>query len=258
MCLLARLVLTTADGLQLIELGAQNTIGRNPSSTIQIQDRLVSKDHCLIDREGNAYVLKDLGSMNGTYVNGQRVCGQQVLKHGDRLTIGSTKGQFDEGIDSPLARALSLPAPPETMPSVTDVSVPVPSYSPPAPAPGCVESSQEPLVLGTSAPATHPAEASLLRAQLMALRILSYVRTQGPCGRASVHEHLVSQDPELDRVFLDRVFDDTLRRLETLGLIERPDAQGPISLRPLLGLLENALGFSVQDLSAEIEQRALR
>jgi len=47
-------------------------------------------------------VLTDLGSMNGTFVNGKRVSGQQVLRHGDRLTIGGTKGQFDEGGDSPL------------------------------------------------------------------------------------------------------------------------------------------------------------
>lgn len=78
-----------------VQLDGHNTLGRHPDNTIQILDRIVSKNHCHIDLVNGQYVLKDLGSMNGTSVNGERVQGEQALKAGDEISLGSTKIVLD-------------------------------------------------------------------------------------------------------------------------------------------------------------------
>jgi adenylate cyclase len=78
-----------------VELDRHNTLGRHPDNSIQVLDRIVSKNHCHIDLVDDHYVLKDLGSLNGTYVNAERVNGQRALKAGDEITLGSTKIVFD-------------------------------------------------------------------------------------------------------------------------------------------------------------------
>src|SRR5262245_13821080 len=78
-----------------VELEPKNTLGRHPDNTIQILDRIVSKNHCHIDLSDGRYVLRDLGSLNGTYINGERVSGQRELEAGDEITLGSTKIVFD-------------------------------------------------------------------------------------------------------------------------------------------------------------------
>ncbi|MEO6417931.1 MAG: adenylate/guanylate cyclase domain-containing protein, partial [Polyangiaceae bacterium] len=47
------------------------------------------------------FVLRDLGSLNGTYINGERVRGEQLLRHGDEIALGSTRARYDDGT-SPL------------------------------------------------------------------------------------------------------------------------------------------------------------
>ena len=70
---MARLLLATPEGHQVVELRAFNTLGRHPSNTIQLLDKIVSKEHCIVEKRGNDFVLRDLGSLNGTYINGERV-----------------------------------------------------------------------------------------------------------------------------------------------------------------------------------------
>jgi adenylate cyclase len=79
-----------------VELARHNTLGRHPDNTIQILDRIVSKNHCHIDAAADgSFVLKDLGSLNGTFVNGERVSGECALNAGDEISLGSTKLVFD-------------------------------------------------------------------------------------------------------------------------------------------------------------------
>jgi adenylate cyclase len=89
-----------------VELEQHNTLGRHPDNTIQVLDRIVSKNHCHIDVADGRYVLKDLGSLNGTFINGMRVDGQRVLAAGDEITLGSTKMTFEP----PTASADAEPA----------------------------------------------------------------------------------------------------------------------------------------------------
>lgn len=91
---------------QSVELERHNTLGRHPDNSIQILDRIVSKNHCHIVQSDSGFVLKDLGSLNGSYVNGERVNGERALQAGDEIAIGSTKIVFDApvpaGVPGPL------------------------------------------------------------------------------------------------------------------------------------------------------------
>lgn len=104
---MARLIIIGPEGRQEAELQAHNTLGRHPNNTVQVLDRIVSKEHCHIDFVDGRFVLRDLGSLNGTFVNGERV-GERVLTPGDEITLGSTRILFDgEG-----AQRAGRPVPP--------------------------------------------------------------------------------------------------------------------------------------------------
>ncbi len=65
------------------------SIGRHDDCVIRIKSSQVSRRHCEIFEMGEQLMIRDLGSSNGTFVNGKRVMGQQVLKPGDELTVGA-------------------------------------------------------------------------------------------------------------------------------------------------------------------------
>jgi adenylate cyclase len=99
---MARLILATAEGQQAIDLRSTNSLGRHPNNTIQLLDKIVSKEHCILEQRDGQFVLRDLGSLNGTYVNGERVRGEILLKHGDDIALGSTRARYDAGSGAPL------------------------------------------------------------------------------------------------------------------------------------------------------------
>src|SRR5258708_31383212 len=98
---MARLILSTAEGQQAIELRPINSLGRHPNNSIQLLDKIVSKEHCIVEQRDGQFILRDLGSLNGTYINGERVRGEQMLRHGDEIALGSTRARYDDG-SSPL------------------------------------------------------------------------------------------------------------------------------------------------------------
>src|SRR6187399_692157 len=108
---MARLLLATPEGQQVVDLRPQNSLGRHPSNSIQLLDKIVSKEHCLIELRGETYVLRDLGSLNGTYINGQRVNGEQALNHGDDIALGATRARFDDESGHPVAAPPPVAAP---------------------------------------------------------------------------------------------------------------------------------------------------
>jgi len=63
------------------------TIGRAPGNDVVLENLLVSGHHARIDQAGGEYILTDLQSKNGTYVNGARVTSAK-LKHGDQVLVG--------------------------------------------------------------------------------------------------------------------------------------------------------------------------
>jgi hypothetical protein len=76
--------------------GDRISIGRRPESEVFLDDVTVSRDHAQLVRRGSEYWLDDSGSLNGTYVNRQRVDSHK-LADGDELQIGKYKLTFLEG-----------------------------------------------------------------------------------------------------------------------------------------------------------------
>ena len=66
----------------------QITIGRESTSVVSLNHASVSRRHCVIEREGDNFKIRDLGSSNGTFVNGQPV-NDKTLNHADQVRIGS-------------------------------------------------------------------------------------------------------------------------------------------------------------------------
>lgn len=64
-------------------------IGRSPEAEMVLDDRWVSRRHCLIEEHGGRLVVRDLGSKHGTFVNAGLIH-ESVLLPGDKLTLGLT------------------------------------------------------------------------------------------------------------------------------------------------------------------------
>jgi len=90
-------------------LGDITTLGRHPSNTVRLADREVSKEHASIERMGRDFILRDLGSSNGTFVNGRRVA-EMRLRDGDEITLGASKLVFHTGEAAAPAPAPSVMA----------------------------------------------------------------------------------------------------------------------------------------------------
>jgi hypothetical protein len=86
------IVLPSGDRFALTETTI--TIGRHPESNMVLADPNVSRNHAEIRPQGDGFVVVDLGSTNGSRVNGVRV-DTQVLEDGDELMFGNTRMRFE-------------------------------------------------------------------------------------------------------------------------------------------------------------------
>ena len=86
--------LVLPDGRRVRLADEAATIGRLPDCTVSIADPQVSRRHAEIRPQGDGYVVYDLGSMNGTLVNGVAVQ-RHALQDGDEIAVGSTKLRFE-------------------------------------------------------------------------------------------------------------------------------------------------------------------
>jgi transcriptional regulator with GAF, ATPase, and Fis domain len=73
-----------------IPLAGRLLLGRGPRADLQLVDGKVSREHCRIDAVGARPLVADLGSQNGTYVNGQRIDRPTPLNEGDEIAVGDT------------------------------------------------------------------------------------------------------------------------------------------------------------------------
>ncbi|WP_204102182.1 MULTISPECIES: adenylate/guanylate cyclase domain-containing protein [Spirulina sp. CCY15215] len=91
------LILRTASGNRYLPLVGGNhwTVGRNEDNNFVIRDRWISRNHSMLQcTETGDFYLIDLGSRNGTFVNGRRVSIPMILGNGDRITFGQTELDF--------------------------------------------------------------------------------------------------------------------------------------------------------------------
>ena len=87
--------LTWKDALRVnqIELGDFLTIGRESENHVVVSDEFTSARHTRIERKPNGFLLRDLRSRNGTFLNGTRIF-EALLSDGDRVRVGQTEMQF--------------------------------------------------------------------------------------------------------------------------------------------------------------------
>ncbi|MCB1235738.1 MAG: FHA domain-containing protein [Verrucomicrobiae bacterium] len=99
---------------------ARIVVGRSPDNDIQVEESAVSSRHCEFLRDGDRYVLVDLGSTNGTRVNGKSIKnGRIALKNGDQILLGeSVPAHFIQAIEA------STPVKPSAKPIPASVNGP--------------------------------------------------------------------------------------------------------------------------------------
>jgi hypothetical protein len=115
--------------------GDQLIIGRDSSNSVAINDAEISRKHSRLSFQGGKYVLEDLGSTNGTFVNGQRLAGPVVLKPGDVVSLGEQIVLMYDAINMDPGATIASPrhaarvAPPPVQHVVAPVYTPAPVYS---------------------------------------------------------------------------------------------------------------------------------
>ncbi len=112
------------------------TIGREAGNGIVINDAEVSRKHTQFVFQGGKYIVTDLGSTNGTFVNGQRLTGQHILQPGEVISLGEQINLLFEAVAQvdPNATMLSSNRPPAAMPKpVPPAPKPQPVVPPPPP-----------------------------------------------------------------------------------------------------------------------------
>jgi len=83
------------DGKRLVVGPTGVTLGRSRQCDIVLQDPNVSRQHAEVRPRGGSWVLNDLGSTNGSLINGRRIDGPEVLKPGDEIEIGTSAIKFE-------------------------------------------------------------------------------------------------------------------------------------------------------------------
>lgn len=89
----AHLVLATGERFPV---GNPFTIGRLPGGSLVLGDENVSRNHAVIERSPSGWIVRDLGSTNGTMVNGTPIQ-ESPLHNGDRIVFGATEATFESG-----------------------------------------------------------------------------------------------------------------------------------------------------------------
>jgi len=84
-------------------------IGRHPASIVPIDAATVSRHHAVIRVRGVDAVLEDLGSRNGTAVNGEKIGGPYLLRNGDRINLGSVTMSYWVSSLAPSTAAVKAP-----------------------------------------------------------------------------------------------------------------------------------------------------
>lgn len=172
----------------------ESVVGRSRNCAVQIAESTVSRQHAILQVQEGTVRLKDLGSSNGTFLNGQRVAGEAAVADGDRMVIGEAEivirvlpplGPNDATVKvtlPPLDDAPLESAPPPAMPSAPAPAAPSAPPAVPAPAPPAVEPARVAVVPPPPLPAAQRAapEAEAAKAGELLPSIQEIERTPVP------------------------------------------------------------------------------
>lgn len=75
-------------GMEIPIAGPKFLIGRGDNCHLHAQSKSISRKHCMITVDDGTVAIEDVGSTNGTIVNGEKISHRHELKNGDRITIG--------------------------------------------------------------------------------------------------------------------------------------------------------------------------
>jgi hypothetical protein len=160
------LVLETLGGSQ-VPLGDPTRFGRAEENTVVLRDVSVSSHHAVIRKDGAFWIVEDLASTNGTWLNHKRVDGSAVIKEGDRIQMGSQMirvgGFRSSGDRRALAAAPACPRCAKPLPGDAAFCpfCGLPLGGPPMPAPTGVESDRRVSVSPTAPFAISPPNGAL-------------------------------------------------------------------------------------------------
>jgi hypothetical protein len=87
--------LLISDGRRLVVGPAGATVGRSRQCDVMLDDPNVSRTHAEIRPRGGSWVISDLGSTNGSRLNGRKLTGSEVLKPGDEIELGTSRLTFE-------------------------------------------------------------------------------------------------------------------------------------------------------------------
>lgn len=76
---------------RVVTLEGTVTLGRSGRMTVQLEDSYVSDEHAAVESDGDGWAVRDLGSTNGTYLNGAKVTQPTEVGAGDQLRLGKTR-----------------------------------------------------------------------------------------------------------------------------------------------------------------------
>ncbi|MGD0462509.1 MAG: FHA domain-containing protein [Tepidisphaeraceae bacterium] len=93
---MASLVIQFGDLIQAASFSKRVLIGRKAFNGVQFGQRVVSRIHAWIDKEGESFYIADAHSRGGTFVNGQRIEAKTTLRDGDEIKIGPAKMKFHD------------------------------------------------------------------------------------------------------------------------------------------------------------------
>ena len=151
--------------------GPHFLIGRDPECHLRPSSPAISKQHCALDIREDKVHVRDFGSTNGTFVNGEQVAGERELKAGDNLKVGPLEFTVRIEALAPAPAAAKPPAP---------VAKPAPSAKPapkPVPADTVTAGATAP---GGAAPAAGEPDADHLAAM--------FLMEDGPAGKSDTAE----------------------------------------------------------------------
>lgn len=109
--------------------GDQIMVGRDSSNSVAINDAEMSRRHARLIFQGGKYVIEDVGSTNGTFVNGQRLAGPYVLKPGDVVSFGEQIVLMYDSANVDPGATLASPRKASRAPAPVAPAMPAPAQS---------------------------------------------------------------------------------------------------------------------------------
>jgi pSer/pThr/pTyr-binding forkhead associated (FHA) protein len=89
----SHLEVSKPSGRELVPLTGQRvTVGKAPTNGVSLEhDPTVSRLHAILENHGSAWSIRDVGSRNGTFINGEKLEAERILRSGDELRLGKSR-----------------------------------------------------------------------------------------------------------------------------------------------------------------------